>query len=131
MLNTSYNYSRWAPVEDLEDFYRANLPEIPRVKGIINACRTLFKVPPKCVTLEVAVGERYYRILACMNDPYNTPFCMLVYCPEYKQLDLFDARSRTVPLIQWKERKVAFKNYPPLYDVVGFEKLFSSIVNQA
>lgn len=130
MLNTNYNYSQWAMVEDLNDFYKAQLPEIPRVKGIVEACKSMFKIPPKCVTLEVAIGERFYRILASANDIYNTPFCMLVYSPEYKQLDLYDANSSSVPLIQWYERKVAFKSYPLLYDVIGFEKLFSRIVNQ-
>lgn len=128
MLDTSYLSYPFAIVPRLTDFYRdsGTLPEIPIVRNLINAIKSVFKVPANRVQLWVGQGIRAYRF--DIYDNSKMSIASIVYLPETKRLDLFDNMiSSDIPLIQWKNKRMMSKNYSTMADMVGYGKLFQPI----
>ena len=129
MLSTRYNYLNFATVQDLADLYKQGLPEMPKVKSLVDNAKSLFTLPSSRVVLLVAEGERVYKINLLMPDVNKALFGWLVYVPENRQLDIYTIDNSTVPLIQFKGKKVAFKNYETVLDRAGLDKLFEKLYN--
>ena len=129
MLPVNYNMYPFALVEDLGDFFRTNLPEMPKVKGILEASKLMLDLPPKKIQLQVAEGARCYKYIFLTPGIHNIPLGWIVYVPQNRQLDVYLSDSPNFPIIQWKGKKVEFKNYPSLYDRLGFDTLFDKVVN--
>lgn len=130
MLPTRYNYLVFGKVEDLTDFFKdSGLPEMSKVKGIYESSKLMLNLPTKKVILEVAEGERVYKFTFLTPGIHNIPFGWAVYIPQNRQLDIYLPESPEVPILQWKGKKVEFKNYPTLYDRLGFDSLFNRITN--
>lgn len=129
MLSTRYNYLNFALVQDKTDIYKQALPEMPKVKSLVDNAKLLFSLPPDRVVLLVAEGERVYRINLLMPDVNRALFGWMVYVPENRQLDIYSIDNPTIPLIQYKGKKVAFKNYETILDKAGLDKLFEKLYN--
>lgn len=129
MLPTMYNMIPFGLVEDLGDFFKTNLPEMNRVKGILEASKLMLNLPSKKIRLEVAQGERVYKYTFLSPGIHDIPLGWIVYVPQSRQLDVYLPDSPSIPIIQWKGKKVEFKNYPVLYDRLGFDSLFDRIIN--
>lgn len=116
-------------VEDLGDFFKTNLPEMSKVKGLLEASKLMLNLPPKKIILEVAQGERVYKYTFLTPGIHDIPLGWMVYIPQSRRLDIYLADNPSFPIIQWKGKKVEFKNYPMLYDMLGFDTLFSRVTN--
>ena len=60
MLSTSYNYLNFARVKDMNDLFKSNLPEITKVKYLIDTSCLLFSLQSNKVLINVADGESVY-----------------------------------------------------------------------
>lgn len=129
MLNTSYNYMTFAKVTDLADLMKSNLPEMTKVKGLIDNSKILFDLPTNRVLLEVSQGDRVYKITLLTPDVNKYPFGWLIYLPLQNRLDLYSSDSPSIPIIQWKSKKAVFKNYTTLLDRAGLDRIFDKLIN--
>lgn len=129
MLDIYYNRLNFALVEDLPDLYHSGLPEAIRVKSVLENCKSLFKLPADRIKLFVSEGDRVYKIMLLSTDINKVPFGWFVLVPLRKQVDLYSADSPSYPVAQWKNKKIAFKNYSMLFDKAGIEKTFERIIN--
>lgn len=129
MLSTSYNYMNFAKVSDLGDLFKSNLPEMTKVKGLLDNSKMLFDLPTSRVDLMVSEGDRVYKIMLLTPDVNKYPFGWIIYLPLQKRLDIYSADSPSMPIIQWKGKKVAFKNYSTILDRAGLDKIFDKLVN--
>lgn len=130
MLNINYktllNYSR---VVDFNDFYKGKLPEIIKIRSIIDNLKLIFNLPTDRVLLDVAQGQRVYCFTIISPDVKKIILGQFFYLPLERRLDLFLPDNPTIPLIQWKNKKVEFKNYATLLDKAGLDKLFVKVIN--
>lgn len=129
MLSTRYNYLSFATVQDQADLYKQGLPEMPKVKALVDNAKSLFTLPSNRVVLLVAEGERVYKINLLMPDVNRALFGWIVYVPENRQLDIYTVDNPDIPLIQFRGKKVAFKNYETVLDRSGLDKLFEKLYN--
>ena len=129
MLSTSYNYLNFARVKDMNDLFKSNLPEIPKVKSLIDNSCLLFSLPSNKVLLNVAEGERVYRIDLLSLGVNKAIFGILFYVPLNRQLDIYTADDPTIPIIQFKNKKAVWKNFSTLLDRAGLERIFDKLSN--
>ena len=128
MLNLNYKLLDFSRVTDYDSFYKEQLPEMLNVKGIVENCKVLFSMPQNRIILEVAEGERVYRITLLTSGSNKSVFGTLVYLPLDKRLDLYGYNTE-YPLIQWKNKKVSYTSYETLFDLAKIDKAFDKIVN--
>lgn len=129
MLPTHYNMYSYAVVKDPLDFFTTNLPEMAKVKALFNSCKLILELPPKKIILELAEGSRVYKYTFLTLGVNNIPFGWIIYIPEERRLDVYIPENPLIPILQWKGKKCEFKNYPMLYDRIGFDRLFDRFVN--
>ena len=130
MLPVDYNSLIFADVTDLADFYKTKLPEIDKIKSVMGACKLLFNLPQGNILLQVSQEARVYKYLFLSPDVHKTILGVLVYLPTERRLDFYDGSDGGVlPTLQWKGRKVVWKNYPAILDRAGFPKLFDRLIN--
>lgn len=130
MLSMYYNRLPFSIVEDINDFFKANLPEMPRVKAVFDQAKVLFHLPPDCVELLVSQGDRVYKINLLTSGASKYPFGNIVFCPFNKQLDIYSGESG-YPIAQWENKKLMYENYSMLFQKAEASKIFSPIVNAA
>lgn len=131
MLDTSYLSYPFALVENLNNFYMTSdkLPEVIKVHNIFDSARVLFKLPPRRIKLYVSEGNRAYKIeLYSPQGVSKIPIGFIVYLPLEKRLDLFDSMNPDVPIIQWKNKQLAWTSYSPLYQYSQVDKVFQGLV---
>lgn len=128
MLNLNYKLLNFSVVTDYDSFYKEQLPEILNIKSIIESCKVLFSMPQSRFILEVAEGERVYRISLLTSGANKSVFGVLIYSPLDKRLDLYGYNTE-YPLIQWKNKKVVFTSYETIFDLARIDKAFDKIVN--
>ena len=130
MLSTIYNYQcKFSLVTDMTEFYKEKLEEIPRIRSFINQIKLTFSLPTDRVILEVAEGERIYRITLLTTDVKRQVFGFMIYVPSNRQLDIYDVSDQDIPLIQFRSKKAVFKNYSHLLDKAGLDTLFLKLSN--
>jgi hypothetical protein len=129
MLRTDYNYYTYARVVDMTDFYNSSLPEILKVKRLIEASKKVFNVPDNRVTLDLAETSRVYKITLLTPDVNKYPFAWLFYLPQENRVDLYNSDSPYRPFIQWKNKKLEFKNFSVFFDRAKIEKVFDKLVS--
>ena len=129
MLNTNYNLLNFALVTNLNDFFKTKLPEIIQIKSIIDNTKILFNLTSNNIQLLCAEGERVYKFIILSPGVNKIPIGWFVYIPGQKRIDLYTPDSPLIPLIQWKNKKPVFKNYMPILDRAGLDKLFEKIIN--
>ena len=131
MLSISYNDLPFALVDNLVDFYMTSeaLPEVGKVRSISDAARLLFKLPPNKLKVYVSEGSRVYKIelYPPQGPSIKIPFGWFVYIPKEKRLDLYDVSSPDTPIIQWKNKKLAYSSYSPLMMFAQVDKVFQGI----
>lgn len=129
MLDINYNNLTYALVVDKADFYKKNLPEIRKIKSIEDSIKLMLNIPGNRVNIFVSQEQRVYKIAMLTPDIHKAVMGHFVYLPLQKRIDLYTSENLLIPLIQWKEKKVIFKNYSILMDRLGFDKLFSRVIN--
>lgn len=129
MLPITYQYYDFAQVGNLTNFYKGNLPEMPKLKLIVENIKLLFKLPSTCIMVEVAEGERVYKILMTIPGVHKIPVGYFVYIPKERRLDAYSSENPGAPLIQWKQRKAVYNGCPSLIERIGVSSLFSNLIN--
>lgn len=126
MLPLVYQNNKFALVTDKGDFFKGNLPEMRKLKSMVDKVKLLFSLPDDRVNIYVAQGERNYKIEMLTTDVKRLPFANIYYLPLYKRIDIEDENGI---LLQWINRKPVFKNFSMLLDRAGASSLFDSIIN--
>ena len=129
MLPINYQYYSFAKVGNLANFYKGNQPELPKLKLIVENIKLLFKLPSTCVTVEVAEGERVYKVGMVLPGVHKTQLGYFVYIPGERRLDAYSAENPGTPLLQWKQRRTVFSGCPSLLERVGISSLFNNLIN--
>ena len=129
MLPINYQSFSFAQVENLANFYTGNQPELPKLKLIVENIKLIFKLPSTCVLVEVAEGERVYRIRMILPGVHKTPLGYFVYIPGERRLDAYSAENPGSPLIQWKQKRAVYSGCPSLLERVGVSSLFNNLIN--
>lgn len=128
MLSLYYNRLSYAEVTDIADFVKSGLPEVTKVKSIMDNLKILLSLPQDRIALTVSEEGRVYKIYMLTPDVDKDVFGIVVYMPLENRLDLYGVNSN-YPIIQWKNKKPEFKSYEMLLDRAGLEKIFSKIIN--
>lgn len=129
MLNLRYLYFNFADVSSLASLYKENLPEIPKLKSIIENIKLLFKLPQTCIKVEVAEGERAYKITLLETGVHKVPFGFFVYLPMERRLDAFTINNPGFPLLQWKQKKLIYYGGSSFMEKAGASTLFNNLIN--
>ena len=122
----SYNYSR---VTNLNNFYKENLPETYKIRSLIEGIKLLFGLPQSNIIVDVAEGERVYKITLLNTDVHKIPFGYFVFLPLERRLDAYDYNNPTFPMIQWKGKKIAYNGLSLFLDKAGVSGVFTKLVN--
>lgn len=115
-------------VSDLSDFYKSKLPEMTKIKALVDNIKLLFNLPADRVIVEVAEGERVYKFTTLTTDVKKLPFGYFVYMPLLGRLDAYSI-DNPFPLIQWKQKKPVYKGYSVFLDKCGLDRVFDKIIN--
>lgn len=130
MLPLHYQQLAFSVVQDLSNFYRSSrLPEVSKLKSLSDGIKLLFGLPQSSLLIEVAEGERIYKITLLTPDVHKTPFGYFVYLPEQKRFDAYQMENPYSPLMQWKGKKLLFKGYSMFLDKAGIDKVFEKLIN--
>ncbi len=129
MLPIGYQSFSFAQVTNLANFYKGGQPEIPKLKLIVENIKLLFKLSGTCVLVEVAEGERVYKVKMILPGVGKTSLGYFVYLPEERRLDVYSAENPGIPLLQWKQKRVVYSGCSSLLDRIGISSLFGNLVN--
>ena len=129
MLPIGYQSFSFAQVTNLANFYKGGQPEMPKLKLIVENIKLLFKLPGTCVLVEVAEGERVYKVKMILPGVHKTSLGYFVYLPNERRLDVYSADNPTIPLLQWKQRRLVYSGCSSLLDRIGISSLFRNLVN--
>lgn len=129
MLPTYYLRQQVYRVTDQADFFSSLLPEVKRIKAVLDNIKATFGVPADRVILETAETIRSYKFTVLTPGIQKYPIGWFWYIPADRQLDLYLADSPGHPYIQWKNKKPVYKSYPELLDRAGHDGIFGRIVN--
>ena len=131
MLNTNYNLLQFSQVTDKSEFFKTSkLPEITKIRAMIDTIKILFHLPANAIDIMVSEGDRIYKLIVHTSSISRSIIGWFVYIPLQNRVDLYDAiNGGDIPLVQWKNKKVTFKSYSPLLDLVGVNKLFERVIN--
>lgn len=129
MLPINYQSFSFAQVGNLANFYKGGQPEMPKLKLIVENIKLLFKLPSTCILVEVAEGERVYKVVMIMPGVKKTSLGYFVYLPNERRLDVYSSDNPTIPLLQWKQKRLVYCGCPLLLERIGVSSLFGNLVN--
>ena len=113
----------------MTEFYKEKLEEKPRIRSFINQIKLTFSLPTDRVKLEVAEGERIYKINLITPDTKKLVFGWFVYLPLKGRIDMYIPDQPEIPYIQWKNKKVSDNTAPMLLQKSGALNAFNKLVN--
>jgi len=129
MLSINYQLLEFAKVTNLQNFYKSNLQEIPKVRSLMESIKLQFSLPSSNLELYVSEGSRVYKIVLLEPGVKKYPFGYFIYLPLERRLDLYLAENTSIPYIQWKNKKIVFKTYPYFLERAGINEIFRKFVN--
>lgn len=129
MLQVIYQGFKFSQVTNLADFYKTNLPEMSKIRSLVESIKLLFGIPQTNLLIEVAEGERVYKITLLSSDVHRYPFGYFVYIPLERRLDAYTMDNPEIPLLQWKNKKPVFKGFSMFLDRAGVSTIFDKLVN--
>ena len=127
MESLVYLSKNFSVVDDMNSFYKERLPEIIKIRALINAIKLLYSLPGNRVLLEVTEGGRIYRISILSTSKLIVG--QFVYLPLQSRLDLFSGDNPMSPILQWKKKKLVYNSLPMILSSAGVDKVFSKIIN--
>ena len=128
MLSLNYNNLQFSTVVNNVDLFKEKLPEITKIRSMVDAIRLLFNISSDRVKIQVAEGKRVYKLILQLPNVHKTIFGWFVYMPEQKRLDLYDAINPEIPYMQWNNKNLVFKSYSSLLNLLKIDKLLNKIV---
>lgn len=131
MLSIGYKDLEFALVKNLTEFYMTSseLPEVTKVRQVVDASRLLFKLPMPRVKLYVSQGDHIYKVeLYSPTGTVKLPFAWVIYIPKERRLDILSIDNPDMPILQWKNKKLVFANCSDLFKFAQIERLFQGIV---
>lgn len=96
---------------------------------MVDSLKILLHLPANAIDIMVSEGDRVYKLIVHSASINREILGWFVYVPLKSQVDLYDSANGDIPLVQWKNKKVAFKSYSMLLDAVGVNKLFEKVIN--
>jgi hypothetical protein len=129
MLPIIYQQYSFSLVSNLSNLYKENLPEIPKFKLLIENIKLLFKLPQSNLIVEVAEGERAYKVTLLETTVHKYPFGYFVYLPGERRLDAYSIDSPGIPLAQWKNKKLVFSTLSLFLKYSGINQIFIKLIN--
>jgi hypothetical protein len=63
------------------------------------------------------------------TDVHKTPFGYFVFLPLERRHDAYDYNNPTIPMIQWKGKKIAYNGLSLFLDKAGVSGVFTKLVN--
>mgnify|MGYP006935953073 CR=1 FL=1 len=126
MLPTNlYDNSRFSAVVDKVDFYKSKFQEVKHIKSMVDKSKLLLSLPEDRVTIDVAQGERIYRVKYHSDDVNRIIFGYFIYIPELKRIDFWDQNGL---LLQYLNKKCVYQNCSNLLIRAGVADKFKPIV---
>ncbi len=121
----------FAEIKNLGDFLKTNgAKESAKVKSLYENLKNILNLPESRVRINIAQGERIYRLDILGSTVRKEIVGQLFYIPEQKRLDIFDSiMSPTIPFIQFIGKKIMYMNYSPFLGLFGVEQLFKKLTN--
>lgn len=130
MLSTNYNLLQFSIVTDRSEFFKSTkLAEVTKIRAMVDSLKILLHLPANAIDIMVSEGDRVYKLIIHSASINREILGWFVYVPLKNQVDLYDSTNGDIPLVQWKNKKVAFKSYSMLLDAVGVNKLFEKVIN--
>lgn len=130
MLNIMYQNLNYSIVKDRADFFKSPLAEMPYVRSLFDSIKILFGINDNKITLEVSTdNSRVYKYSIFNPTINNMIIGCIFYLPLQKRLDIYTLDNFKLPLIQYRDKKIVYKNYNIFFDRVGFSKLFDKLLN--
>lgn len=129
MENTNYLGMKYAEVTNKTDFFKNALPEMMQVRSLYEAIKLLFNVSSERVKIETVEEARIYRYTILNPTVIKNVLGWIVYIPQQKRLDIYTVRDFNTPLLQFRNKKPVWKNYPLFLDRIEFDKLFTKLLN--
>lgn len=77
------------------------------------------------VKLYIAESDNIYKFIITKGKKYEIG--SLYYIPKDRRLDIWDTTYGPAPLVQFRARKVEYKQYSPLLEGSGIEKLWDRL----
>lgn len=128
-LNYDYLTYGFMEISDLQDFYKTNLPEIPKLRTLIGGCSRLFKVHSRNISVAISKTENSNKVyrLGIYSQDKTTVLGLIYYIPEEGRIDVYDSNPR-IPLVCWKNKRCVWKNFSELLQRLGLEKIFQPLI---
>lgn len=129
MLSINYNNLVFSVVKNKGDFFKnTSLPEVGKIRSMVESIKLLFNLPPDRIGIFVAEGQRVYKITMQTPDIHRAVLGHFTYLPLEGRIDLYTSDNLMIPFIQWKNKKPVFKSYSAFLDRVGLDKMFDKVV---
>jgi hypothetical protein len=126
MLPTSvYDNSRFSSVVDKVDFYKGKFQEVKKIKSMVDKAKLLLTLPEDRITIDVAQGERIYRVKFHGDDVNKIIFGYFIFIPELKRIDFWDQGGL---VLQYYNKKCVYSNCSALLTRAGIAERFKPIV---
>lgn len=130
MLNIMYQNLNYSIVKDRADFFKSPLAEMIYVRSLFDSIKILFGINDNKITLGVSTdNSRVYKYSIFNPTVNNMIIGCIFYLPLQKRLDIYTLDNFKLPLIQYRDKKIVYKNYNIFFDRVGFSKLFDKLLN--
>ncbi len=114
----------FSEVTNNADLFSQNLPEMKTLRLLYNNAKLLFKLPENRLIIYTEEGGRTYQIKILSPDIKKYELGVIEYDPLSKMLSVSTSDFE----IAWKGRKLVNKGYSKFLDLIGFETLFSKLI---
>jgi hypothetical protein len=127
MLDLGYRNLNFAEVSNVTGFFKELSKErLMKVKSMFDNIKISFGINK--LNLQIAEGADIYKFTILSKDHRQYILGEIVYMPSDKRLDVW-VTGEFAPLIQFKNKKVVYKNYSEFMDYLGFDRIFDRLVN--
>ena len=127
MLNINYRGLNFAEVSNVTGFFKElSKDRLMKVKAMFDNIKIAFGINK--LNLQIAEGADVYRFIILSKDSRQFPLGEIIYMPSDKRLDIW-ITGETSPLIQFKNKKVVYKNYSEFMNYLGLDRIFDRLVN--
>lgn len=130
MDSIAYLNTKYSRVTNLGDFLKSRLPEMIQIRSLLDNIKLLFGISSNRIIIDVAEdNQRIYKFTLLNPNISQNIMGWIIFMPLIQGLDIYTVSTPNTPLIQWRKKKIIFKNYDLFLDRVGFDKLFNKLLN--
>jgi hypothetical protein len=112
----NYTGSSITPVKDFSDFIGSGLPEIPKLKALVTAIKSVFKVQDVQLQLYFIEGRRY-RVDIFTSKSKKVLISSVYFLPNENQVHVYDNLGNM--LLASEKKKPIYSSIPYTLDYIG------------